>query len=305
MIHFAGQSSWEHSSVAERALVLGGGGSVGIAWLSGMVRGLQEGGVDVTSADLIAGTSAGSIVGIRLAHGDSPETLLNEQLAVDPAVLAQAAALQSQIDMRSLTEIFQLWGAPAELTEARLAAIGTLALAAKTPPEESIVAFVETALRGRGWPSVAYLATAVDCETGGLEAWGAHSGVPAERAVASSCAVPGLFPPITLAGRRYMDGGVRSGTNANLAAGAGRVLVIAPIGAGTDPLSATARRAAAAECAALQAGGARTLLLFPDAEAQVVFGPNMMALDRSEASARAGLRQGRAAAAGATDLWNG
>ncbi|HZU78089.1 MAG TPA: patatin-like phospholipase family protein [Dehalococcoidia bacterium] len=286
-----------------RALVLGGGGTVGIAWLTGMVRGLQEGGVDVTRADLFVGTSAGACVGMRLAHGDTPHALFTEQLSVESAFIDQVRTVLAQMDTQAMMQLFGLWTGVAEVNEAALAQIGALALAAKTAPEESFIDTISLYTTPRGWPSRRLIVTAVDCSSGALASWDVQSGVPAERAVASSCAVPGMFPPIMINHRRYMDGGVRSGSNADLAGGSERVLAIAPIGGGQDPLSALGRRAAEAEAARLRAAGAQVELVFPDAEALAAFGPNLMALDRGPLAANAGLRQGRALAPRVAGLW--
>jgi NTE family protein len=71
--------------------------------------------------------------------------------------------------------------------------------------------------------------TAVDAETGEPTVFVKDSGVDLVDAVAASCAVPGVWPPVTIDGHRYIDGGVRSGTNADLAAGCDRVLVVSPL----------------------------------------------------------------------------
>src|SRR5205085_3762235 len=108
--------------------------------------------------------------------------------------------------------------------EERRRIIGQYALDAETGPEEGFVSAFSY-LAGAGWPA-GYSCTAVDAETGEFVVWNGQAGVELDRAVASSCAVPGLFPPITINGRRYIDGGMRSGTNADLVKGHDRVLII-------------------------------------------------------------------------------
>src|SRR5437868_9087194 len=69
--------------MSERALVLGGGGSAGNAWLIGVIAGLFEAGLDVTEADLIIGTSAGSTAAAQIT-GATPPELLAATLAAAP-----------------------------------------------------------------------------------------------------------------------------------------------------------------------------------------------------------------------------
>src|SRR3569833_4186439 len=102
------------------------------------------------------------------------------------------------------------------------AEIGAVALAALTMDEE---AFLESfgrsfsTLPTDAWPERAFACTAVDAEKGAFQLWTKESGVGVVRAVASSCSVPGVDPPVTLNGRRYIDGGMRSPTIADLATG--------------------------------------------------------------------------------------
>jgi NTE family protein len=118
------------------------------------------------------------------------------------------------------------------------------------------------------------------------------------RAVAASCAVPCVFPPVTVAGRRYIDGGVRSGTNADLAGDADVILVLAPL-AGLRTYGAPST-----ELAALRER-AEVVLVAPDEAAQEAFGPTMMDPSRQLASFTAGLAQGAAAAPRVAEVWPG
>jgi NTE family protein len=115
---------------------------------------------------------------------------------------------------------FMLRDAGAEgSTEALRAEIGAFALQAQTTPEESFIAGFGRTLGQAEWPTRAFTCTAVDTADGTFVVWNNESRVPLAHAVASSCAVPGIFPPITINGRRYMDGGMRSATNIDLARG--------------------------------------------------------------------------------------
>ncbi len=121
------------------------------------------------------------------------------------------------------------------------------------------------------------------------------SGAPLLRAVAASCAVPGLMPPVTIGTQRFMDGGVRLGAGADLAAGASHLVVIAP-------MTALGRDRIVDEMAA--SGAAKTLLIEPDQAALEAFGPNFMDPVRRPAAVRAGLRQGEELADAVREIWS-
>ena len=106
--------------------------------------------------------------------------------------------------------------------------IGALALETPTASEPARLAAVAARLPETRWPDRTLLLTAVDAATGEVAVFTKDSGVDLVHAVAASCAVPGVWPPVTVDGHRYIDGGVRSVTNADLAAGCDRVLVVTP-----------------------------------------------------------------------------
>jgi len=286
--------------MAKNALVLGGGGVLGVAWEIGLLTGLQEQGIDVSGADLIVGTSAGSIVGTQIALGKTLTELMAEQDEPDDG---RIGTLMAGIDPGSTLQLFMRWAGIKEMTQAICAEIGAAALAAKTVSEEEWVAYFEDHIGEEHWPERALRLTAVECESGEFEVWDRDSGVSLARAVASSCAVPGLFPPVTIDGRRYTDGGVRSGTSADLASGFDAVLIVAPIGArpdGIDPLLGSRARA---EAAALRAQGASVELAFPDATALEGIGINRMDASRRDKAAAGGVAQGRSLASRLAQGW--
>jgi len=194
-----------------RALVLGAGGPVGRAWQSGLIAGLIEREIDLEDASLIIGTSAGAIVGAQLALGLKFAAPSKLDLAGQPA-------------SASLSDMSGLLAAMARAVrspepEIERAKIGAFAIEAQTISEEDSIARTASAqIRGHSWPT-RFRATAVNARTGKLQVWDASSGATLERAVASSAAIPGVFPPITIKGERYIDGGVRSMLNADLATG--------------------------------------------------------------------------------------
>lgn len=292
--------------MATRALVLSGGGPVGIAWESGIVAGLAEEGVLLGDADLIVGTSAGSVVGAQLALGQEPAKMLASQLAPRPAGAAAAAAARGTPDLTPLMGFMARAFTEAGPAEALRAQIGAFALQARTAPEESFIAGFANRLGTTEWPRRSFICTATDCLTGEFKVWDRDSGIELPRAVASSCAVPGIFPPITIDGRRYYDGGIRSATNADLARGHEIVVIIAVSGAGAsdDPRAAAFRARLDGEVEGLRGGGSRLVeLISADEGSREAFGVNLMDGSRNAGAAEAGLRQGRAEAARLKALW--
>jgi NTE family protein len=283
----------------KRALVLGGGGPVGIAWETAILAGLLDDGVDVSGADLIVGTSAGSVVGTQLRHGRDPRELLREQAA--PRNGGGPPAPQ---DPARIARVFQLWMSFDEMTPERCAEVGRLALATKTISEEEWIAnFSRNSWPG--WPSRPLMVTAVDCESGALRVFEATDGVPIALAVTASCSVPGMVPPVTIEGRRYTDGGVRSGTSADLAARIAPdvVLIIAPMGA-REGGGSIFKRQIEAERTMLEAGGATVRVVMFD-EAAKVAGVNLMDPAGIPGVAAAGEAHGRRLAAELGAWWRG
>jgi NTE family protein len=277
------------------ALVLSGGGTSGVAWEIGVLKALRDAGVDLTSADLIVGTSAGAIVGANLIAGANLNDLYAQQLAPPPSGPARDVAALTRA--RAAINRPQDPNAPASvagLDVAALVRLGKAALEAPTESEASRLATVRASYlpTGAEWSDRELLITAVDVLTGELVVWNKNSGVPLVEAVASSCAAPMVAPPTTINGRRYMDAGLMSGTHALLAAGHAIVVVLAvarpraPLG----PLEA--------EVAKLRAGHSRVELILADAAAAEAIFPNPLDLTKRAAAAEAGARHG--AALGAT-----
>lgn len=280
-------------SRGERALVLGGGGLAGIGWLYGVLTGLAEQGVDLGGADLVVGTSAGSAVGANVAGGRDLEELYATQLVTGTGEVAVSAggALALRMARAAL-----LGPRGAQQVRAR---IGRVALQAGTVPEQERLDIMASRLGGAGWPSARDLqVTAVDAYTGAFRAFGRDSGVTLTEAVAASCAVPGVWPPVTALGTRWIDGGVRSMANADLAAGYGRVVVLAPL---TSGFGAMARPRTQVEALAATSSA---VLVTPDAAARAAFGRNVLDPAARPASARAGRAQAAAVAAEVRAVWN-
>jgi NTE family protein len=204
-----------------KALVLGGGGITGIGWELGLLFGLAELGVDLPQADIVIGTSAGAVVGAQLTSGVPLQDLYDEQLKDADGEVAD------KLSTRALLRWVLASLLPEEDRQAR-ARLGKLALAARTMPESERRTVFENLLHSHAWPERTLLITAVEAATGELEVFGRNSGVHLVDAVGASCAVPMVWPPVTIGDQRYIDGGVRSSTNVDLAKGYGRVVVLAP-----------------------------------------------------------------------------
>lgn len=269
----------------KRAVVLGGGGVAGIAWATGIAAGLARAGVDIAEADAFVGTSAGSVVGAQLASGVSIETLLAQQLSPPAGSLEQARPYsQADADARNRQLMEKVGG---DLDAARRR-IGAFALRSETVPLEVRRQIVAARLPRTTWPDRTLYVVAVDTATGEHTVFDARSDVDFIDAIAASCAVPGAWPAVPIGARVYMDGGIRSLTNADLAPDAAHVLVIAPLGyADGNPVSGHLR----AEVDTLQARGARVSVLVPDAASLDAMTDNVLDPSRCVPSARAGLAQ--------------
>ena len=298
--------------MTSRALVLGGGGPVGIAWESGLVAGLAQAGCDLGAADFTLGTSAGSFVGARLALGADTRTfadpIIADRIPGDGTNQRGGASRDGPPpDLSKLmTLMAEAQGGVRNPAEVR-AEIGAWALAAPTMSED---AFIESFGHSFAdlpvdlWPEKGFACAAVDAETGAFQLWTRDAGVGVVRAVASSCSVPGVYPPVTLKGRRYIDGGMRSATNADMAAGYDVVLVVAiRVGSASGPLAERMTARFNDEIESLQGGGATVVTITPDEASVAAFGPNLMDFRRRPDAARAGLAQGKAYAEQLAPYW--
>ena len=272
-----------------RALVLGGGGVAGISWMVGVLTGLRDEGVDVSDADLVVGTSAGSVAGALLLSA-AGEMYARQ---VDPAL--HADEIFASVDLDEMATRFGAAVAGASSEEELRAAIGSMAMEAETVPEPVRRAVIASRLPVTTWPE-ALRVTTVDATTGELVVLDGRSGFDLVDCVAASCAVPGIWPPVTLGERRCIDGGVRTTLNADLAAGAAAVLVLAPMGvAGSGPLTA------GLDDALPQLG--RVVALEPSEEARAAIGANPLDPATRAPAAEAGRRQGVAVAGRVGELW--
>lgn len=279
----------------KRAVVLGAGGTVGVAWELGVAAGLLDQGVDLAQADLFVGTSAGSVVGAVLAAGVNVHQLLMMRIAMG----ASAAPSLDPVDPEGAAAIMARWNSFPEMDQQARKELGALSMSARTMDEATWLNSFRQLLGDHGqWPERPLQITAVDAQSGEFMVFDRHAGAPLHAAVAASCTVPGLFPPVSIGGRRYIDGGVHSTSNAHLAQGYGSVVILAPLAAGRS--GAQLER----EAAHLKAAGSTVEIVVPDAEALQALRGDTMDASQVGPAAMAGLRQGREAAQRLAALWS-
>ncbi len=294
-------------AAGERALVLGGGGSAGNAWLIGVIAGLFDAGLDVTEADLIIGTSAGSTAAAQITSAP-PTELLADILAAAPQQRTGPVGsdggrrpVGSAADhMERTGRIIAAADGPADMRRRLGAAALDMAAASDGSGQARWRGTVAARLPSQFWPARTMLITAVDARTGEPVVFDRHSGVDLVDAVAASCASSFAYG---IGDSRFIDGGYRrSSENADLAAGYGRVLVLSPLGGRTRaPLDWGMQLAVQVD--ELRAGGSRVETVLPDSNSREAFGDNMMDLSRRPPAARAGYDQGRALAGQLTGFW--
>jgi NTE family protein len=290
----------------ERALVLGGGGSAGNAWLIGVVAGLLDRGLDVTDADLVVGTSAGATAAAQVTCA-SATALLADILGAEPAPRGtpgrpdggRARAAPPVDHMERTGRIIAAAKDPADMRRRLGAAAIELEAATDGSGQARWRTIVATRLPTPQWPDRSMLVTAVDARTGEPVAFDRHGGVELVDAVAASTASGVAY---AIGDDRYIDGGYRRYENADLAAGYARVLVLSPLGGRTrHPLDWGTHLAAQVE--ELRAGGSRVATILPDGASLDAFGSDLMDPSTRQPAARAGHEQGRLLAEELNDFW--
>ncbi|MCI2415792.1 patatin-like phospholipase family protein [Saccharopolyspora sp. K220] len=270
-------------------LVLGGGGIAGIAWTTGLLAGMADAGLDVTGFDEIIGTSAGATVAAQLGSGLDLHALFARQTEPD----LQAVEIAARVNLKTFaTDIAAVLGEVDMHPLERRRSLGRFALDAETVAEKERRAVVESRLPSHAWPSLGpeLKIVAVNANSGEPRVFEKGTGVGLVEAVAASCAVPGMWPPVTINGSRYVDGAVRSNTSADCAVGASKVLVVAPLG-NTElfPVEKTLDEAIEDLCVS----GARVALVTPDAVSTAAIGNNPADPSTRKPAAEAGRMQGR------------
>ncbi|NQX27756.1 patatin-like phospholipase family protein [Microbacteriaceae bacterium VKM Ac-2854] len=272
-------------------IVFSGGGVAGIAWEVGVMQGIADADPQL-AARLLApgtvfiGTSAGSAVAAQLSAGVSLAEAYESQL------VEETADLGADIDAVALEAQYAEAIAQATSPQDARRRIGQIALNTPAVDESVRRKVIADRLANHDWSERDLRITAVDTATGDLRVFDRHSGVDLVDAICASCAVPGVWPPVTIDGVRYMDGGIRSGSNADLAAGSAWVLIVSPRpGTGTPGIGTIAPP----ELAALSP--APVSIVYADAASIAAFGPNSLDPSTRRASAEAGRALGSARAA--------
>ena len=293
-------------AAGERALVLGGGGSTGNAWLIGVIAGLFDAGLDVTTADLTIGTSAGSTAAAQIA-GATPTELLAAIFAAAPQLrTGPIGSDRGRVPIKSVADHMERTSkiiASAEDAADMRRRMGAAALDMDSASDGSVQmqwrATVAARLPSQHWPQRRVLITAVDARTGEPVVFDRHSGVDLADAVAASCA-SGF--PYGIGDSCYIDGGYRRNENADLAAGYGRVLVLSPFGGRSRAPLAWGMQLAA-QVDELRARGSSVETIFPESNSEHMFGANAMDLSLRPPAARAGYEQGRAVTEQLAEFW--
>ncbi|MCZ1002021.1 patatin-like phospholipase family protein [Streptomyces mirabilis] len=249
-------------------------------------------GLDLGDADVLAGTSAGSLLAVELAAGAAPADLYEVQVARKRAMM--------EVDFTFFMTVKYLWAALGSRDPATVVRrLGRLSLNVRDVTEADVFDAIRPQLPVQDWPERPVRLFAVDALTGEPTGFSADSGVDLVTAMSATCALPPLFPPITIGAGRWMDGGVRSTTNADLARDCRRVVVLAPI---PDVPGATP---SAFDQVASRGGRYRAALLVPDRAARRAFGRNALDASRIPGAARAGLRQAAEYAEEVRAVWHG
>ncbi|WP_204249301.1 patatin-like phospholipase family protein [Frondihabitans sp. PAMC 28766] len=292
----SGRASKENRDFTEERPGPGRRRVAGIAWETGFLRGLDDespGLVDriLTRSTTLIGTSAGSTVAAQIAAGNSIQDLFERQIA------STSAELNTTVDLAQMGAVVAEAMTGVTSSEQLRQRIGALAVASDTPAPAVRRAVIEARLGTENWSDWPLLIAAVDTGTGELRVFDNTSGISLVDVVAASCAVPLVWPPVEIEGHLYMDGGIRSIGNVDLAAGAEQVLVLVP-SAADSPLGPSVPDE---ELQALSP--ARVHVVVADAASLETMGVNPLDPRSRIPSARAGREQGRRLAAEVDSFW--
>ncbi len=290
-----------------RALVLSGGGLTGVAWLTGLLARLEAEGVRVGDAELVLGTSAGSVVGAQLVAGRDLQA--QYRFLTDPRkplrrALIRVFGLMPKPAPEAIEQLRERWLTAPPSNEQTRRETGRLAARAKTMPQRVWVGLIGGYLRMRRWPGAALSVAVVDVDNGRERLLRGGDRVTIARAVAASTAVPGVFPPVDIDGRRYMDGGSRSTTNADLAIDHDVILLLVDYQA-TEGVGPTSRAAIDAELEILAAAGRTVVEIGLDEASRAAIGEAVFDPARLRVSAQAGWNQGAEELERVRAAWSG
>src|SRR4051812_23460712 len=287
-------------------LVLGAGGVVGQAYHAGVLAVLEHDcGFDAREADIIVGTSAGSVTGTLLRLGVSSSDLAAWTVKAPLSGTDQFARRMAQMPHPVFAPLrpLDLLRRPMRLPGPHMVASAlshpwqfrplSAALTLLAPGQHDIVEQLSALreLESSDWPDRDLWICAVRRRDGRRVVFGRPGSPPApiHLAVAASCAVPGYFGPVRIGERSYVDGGIHSPTSAAILRGMDLdlAIVIAPMsgppGAPLNLLAASRRHSARLlrrEVRALEQTGVEVLVFTPGDAEQEVMGDDMMSRDR-------------------------
>lgn len=287
------------------ALVLGAGGAAGQAWQIGVIAGLAEAGLDLTeAADLVVGTSSGSTTAAWVRSGTPAADLLASVLSEPVRPVGQRRERPPSPPMAAVFERMRAIGAAATSAADLQRAMGAFGLESDAtfgPASGQRRAMVAARLPRHEWPDRPMIVVAVNAHTGELAAFDRDSGVDLVDAVTAATALPGMGPTVNINGVHYINGGVRSADNADLASGYANVVVLSPFSERSGPLPEGQfeglRRFPGADLAsqveALRKQGSHVEVITPDTDSRAAMGTNQMDPATRIPSARAGFAQGK------------
>jgi NTE family protein len=306
------RSSFPHPDV----LVLGGGGVLGEAWMNAVLAGIEDAsGFDARDCEAYVGTSAGSIVAAALAGGMRPDARLGRLPEAPPVEQENGhrPGVAERVLRTGVAAGALAVGPVAGLVLSGTAPGGALArraALARMPEGRRSLGGLGERIDGLGARFDGRLAvSAVDLESGRRVMFGRPDAPPASvgRAVEASCAIPGVFRPVSIDGRSYVDGGAWSPTNMDAAqvSRGTTVLCLNPTGSLGGALASprgaiglASRSAAGVEALVLERRGARVQTVVPDAGSLAAIGGNLMDPRPRRQVIEAGVEQGRLMARG-------
>jgi NTE family protein len=218
------------------------------------------------------------VVGAQITTGRTVDELFETQLG--PADKEIGAKLSRLTMLRMLPPLLM----PGSGNKKR-ARIGAMSMKAHAPGGQERIEVIRSRIGVEKWGDRDLKVTAVEAESGKFVVFDKDSGVDIVHAVAASCAVPLVWPAVTIDGKHYVDGGMRSTANVDLAKGADTVVVIAP-------LPQAFSKATSIRAQLERTGATRTAVITPDQQALVDIGKNVLDPAKRADAARSGLRQG-------------
>jgi NTE family protein len=304
------------------ALVLGGGGAAGQAWQIGIIAGLAEAGLDmIAAADLVIGTSSGATTAAQVRSGIPAAELLASVLSPPVQPAGPNRERPPSLPMATVFERMRSIGAAATSAADLQRAMGAFGLESDSilgPGSGQRRAMVAARLPRPEWPDRPMIVVALNAHTGELAAFDRDCGADLVDAVTASTALPGLAPTHDINGTHYINGGVRSAENADLASGYANVVVLSPFGGRSQtPPEPGADQAGqfeglrrppewgtdlASQVDGLRKQGSRVEVITPDADSLAAMGTNQMDPATRIPAARAGFAQGQQEATRVTFL---